>query len=279
MASRPALPELITVGREALRIGELIACGGQASVERAQLGAQELYLKRPLPHLPQSERLRALSAEERALVALDEGVAPSERRLIGLMSSEGGSREGLLLRPIRGATLAQLSRHGPPWRPGEVAQLCCALLDATAAAWAVGLWGHGDLSAANALLDERGSLWLLDWSAHQREGLWQEDQARLASLLFFLTTGQRATQVERYGHPSDLERAGWPTTWATLLAKLSGASLSQTEAQAALESLWGGASELEESPSLASLKSSTRARLLRRVSEWCAVKESEAPRP
>jgi len=269
----PALtaPERPRVGLEALRLDGLIGCGGQASVELVYWGAQRLYLKRPLPHLTAEQRRDALEAERVALGALDAGAEPHERRLVATLNTPDGSLTGLLLRPLDGATLSQLSRHGPSWRPHEVVHLFYLITQALERAWEVGLLGHGDLSLANMIIGRTGGLSVLDWAHPQRRELWIADQRALASLLFTLTTGQRLTQATDTPDEGTLVRAGWPRDWASLTAQLGAGEVSQGELTSQARALWSLPLSLEPRGSQSALLLRARQALIARVDDWVSA--------
>lgn len=237
-------PKCLLISRAELRIGDFIACGGHSSIESVVWQEQILFLKRPLPHFSKLERQHLLQNERDILCLLDK-VTPQQKRLIACMGPQEDQLEGLLLRPIHGMTLTQLLRRHT-LSPAEIAYIWSGVLQELCYAWQVGLKGHGDLSPSNIIIDEQAHIWCIDWGSlanrDTQYSQWEIDQFALAKLLFMLTTGQRfvdqaSNQVSNH-LARDLEKEGWPRTWAYLMEDLSQARLKQTDLNDQRMMLW-----------------------------------------
>ena len=235
--------------REALRVGELVSAGGQASVERVVWAGEALYLKRLLP----SERseIRAegrarLACEARALLLASDHPLLKDH-LKALLCNAQGELDGVILTPVEGASLSELLRASPPLSPLEVAWCMEELIGWLEHIKKVNLWAHGDIAPRNVMVTSTGRLTLIDWgsawgptlpysearcagtppyrpphlspsSKEQEAGA--PDLYALGALWLKLVTGVSPQGDLSTLKASDLTQSGWPKAWSEALIAL-----------------------------------------------------------
>ena len=266
--------ELRALSRAELRVGALVGCGGEASVEEVSWAEGTGYLKRPLPELSQARAAALLCAELEALSALDRSRERGGPRLIARLLTETGTLAGLILRPLGALNARALVKLGEPLRPHEVAWLLCGVLTELERARRAGLVCHGDLRRSNLVIDERAELWLIDWShaTPQRETtqlaaseqLWAQELTALRALWGELVTGQAMSEgpaLERRA----LISAGWPRAWAEAMEALKRGSITPQALPALKASVWGGASAVMSGEAPQGLSAAARAWISQRL--------------